>query len=673
MTASNSNATAIPLEPEYEVPFGYAGAADTDTGAGTATVAQPYGLLDGEHATRAELPLAYRRVANTVAAYDAKEVAQTVQHMREAKANTVSAHYLRQQSRNRTEQLKRQVTTLAFREGIGADEVAMLAGLLVGAFIAGGFGFGGAAGDARRRERADHLNKYLDRCHARVAGGQPFLPVPFGKQLLGDDYVEKMNAWFTDSFEPKARQWTYGKLAETVVPVSLETLGNYGVAIQLDAFDKIAAGRPMSEVTVSYQQQMAQLTEMAQLSGVMGTQLSNAIDMQMVRMTNDQGMLDMSDFVQNYNGLKNLDGLVFTVGEARSALDVITRYQGRGISGDDQSLCDQVRQILHMDGDERTAQQQREADTVVDEEYTEAPTSIEIEADSIEAVDPEEKREEGAYETEDTEQEEDTADAEDAVDASVDAREHNADGAEVEPTEGVAEAPAPETENAADSVDVEDKDEPQSASETAPFEVFDGIDRDQVHAHINDVQPALNFGGSNYVNAALEVAFDGQSVSLRGVENVNTGKMIVFDCDQLSDPAYKQTVRDHGYYVIDGLTHEQYLEMTGESTGPKKLNHGPDPVSGAPVVWVDGFADYRWSGDVASDGAVTDIEVNGDWAAARLRNINPASAMLRDSVFEKLGVNFKPYTRLVDYERELAAKSAENAKLNSTYTDGPEV
>lgn len=621
-----SSSIAVPAGLQYEGPFDGATATETPVDA-------PYArtrAFIGERAaakgvtTKADLPAQYRRIADVVSAYDAKEIALNAQRMHEKNAAAVSADVLRHQSKARTEQLKRQITTLAFREGIGADEVAMLAGILVGAFIAGGFGIGGAGGAARRRDRADHINKYLDRCRARVDAGEPFLPVPFGGKLLGDKTVEHMNAWFTDSFEPKMREYAYGNLAEKAVPVSLETLGNYGIAIQLDAFDRIAKGQSASSVTVDYQRQFTALRKVAAESGVNDSELDAAINLQMVRMTDEHGFIDVQSMIKVYGMFGDLEGAHITPDDARIAAGYIAKYQvpsNQPVVSTDAFIRESVLERMHFTVATAGPQDNR-APFMNDDD---GPIDV---TDTAVVVSEDEHPKhpllpDGADETK-------QADVTSEVDRDV-----------------------VDDDKRQDAVDVE------SDSELESQTLDDLLDQSAAPVTLGPVQAVMSFS-TTYDAFMRTVDVDGQTSELLGITMPTHASALVFDCGALENKRCKEAVLSAGYKVYNGLTQAAFESLVSTDA---PLVEGRDPTTGAPVVYFKGFEDFKWRGELAGNTVVTDTRIDDTtWAS---QSVPEAVRIARDAIFAVHGVRFVAAQTKREYVAEHGEQSM-NTQLNST-------
>ena len=262
---------------------------------------------------------AMARISDTVREADAKSIAQLAEQMRRDASAAVDVNAARSRDRERTMMLKRQITGMAFRQGVGVDEVAMLAGLLIGAMITGGFGFGGDKGVVRRAERACHTDAMLDRMHMRAERGELFCGGKLGALMPGD-LRESLNDWYLRSMEPKMREHVH-HTSDTPVPLSVETLGNYAMAAQLSTLDEICADdfdpARLKDCIVSYQRQMNDIREMARISGT-NIDPSQAARYQTLKMTDEDGCV-----VVDAMGFENLACGAFNISQFGEVLKII--------------------------------------------------------------------------------------------------------------------------------------------------------------------------------------------------------------------------------------------------------------------------------------------------------------------------------------------------------------
>lgn len=262
---------------------------------------------------------AMARISDTVREADAKDIAQLAEQMRRDANAAVDVNAARSRDRERTMMLKRQITGMAFRQGVGVDEVAMLAGLLVGAMITGGFGFGGDKGVVRRAERARHTDAMLDRMHMRAERGELFCGGKLGALMPGD-LRESLNDWYLRSMEPKMRERVH-HVSGTPVPLSVETLGNYAMAAQLSTLDEICADdfdpARLKDCIASYQRQMNDIREMARISGA-NIDPSQTARYQTLKMTDEDGCV-----VVDAMGFENLACGAFDISQLGEALKII--------------------------------------------------------------------------------------------------------------------------------------------------------------------------------------------------------------------------------------------------------------------------------------------------------------------------------------------------------------
>lgn len=262
---------------------------------------------------------AMARISDTVREADAKSIAQLAEQMRRDASAAVDVNAARSRDRERTTMLKRQITGMAFRQGVGVDEVAMLAGLLIGAMITGGFGFGGDKGVVRRAERACHTDAMLDRMHMRAERGELFCGGKLGALMPGD-LRESLNDWYLRSMEPKMREHVH-HASDTPVPLSVETLGNYAMAAQLSTLDEICADdfdpARLKDCIVSYQRQMNDIREMARISGA-NIDPSQTARYQTLKMTDEDGCV-----VVDAMGFENLACGAFDISQFGEALKIV--------------------------------------------------------------------------------------------------------------------------------------------------------------------------------------------------------------------------------------------------------------------------------------------------------------------------------------------------------------
>lgn len=233
------------------------------------------------------------RVQRLVRDYDANSVTKQVRHLRRMQAREMDMAQLQREDSNRTQMLKRQISGMALRGGISADEVAMVAGLVVGAALVGGFGFGMPSRQMKSKQRAARIDGLCERAHARVDRGECFLPVV--GHVLPRDVQSSLNEWFCNTAEPRLRTIAHETLAHEHVPLSLETIGSQGLAIELDALRQLMDPEhpvPYTQVRRQYQERMDGLVELAHADGITPQQVKAAMVTQSLKLTDESGRID---------------------------------------------------------------------------------------------------------------------------------------------------------------------------------------------------------------------------------------------------------------------------------------------------------------------------------------------------------------------------------------------
>lgn len=233
------------------------------------------------------------RCMRLVRDYDVGSIQKQVARLRRMQSRETDMAQLRREDEQRTQMLKRQITGMAFRGGISADEVAMVAGLIVGAAVVGGFGFGMPSRQMKSKQRAARVDGLCERAHARVDRGECFLPAV--GRVLPSATVDALNDWFCNAAEPRLRGFMHETLAREHVPLSLETVGSQGLAFELDALRQLLDDKhPVSYVTVmrQYHERMDALVELAQADGMSERHIQAAMGAQALKLMGEDGTID---------------------------------------------------------------------------------------------------------------------------------------------------------------------------------------------------------------------------------------------------------------------------------------------------------------------------------------------------------------------------------------------
>lgn len=265
-------------------------------------------------------------IRHAVQTTDAGQICKLARENAKRKESELSLRDLKQAERARMDNLKSQFMRFSYHNGLSGDDIAIFAGLIIGAAVMSGFGIGNKP-EQMRKAAGESMQKFVERCDARVAAGECFLPIPWMREGSGADQnlTDRLNSWYRDVGRERVLRMGAATAAEHV-PYSLETLGNMGLAIQMQALTSFADGSAtLNDVSNRYREQMAGLQKLAASVNVKPDQLDDAMRMQSMRIADPvTGMLTFDEnevFSQFHNlNVENIQELcrIFTHGSYRS-------------------------------------------------------------------------------------------------------------------------------------------------------------------------------------------------------------------------------------------------------------------------------------------------------------------------------------------------------------------
>lgn len=265
-------------------------------------------------------------IRHAVQTTDADQICKLARENAKRKESELSLRDLKQAERARMDNLKSQFMRFSYHNGLSGDDIAIFAGLIIGAAVMSGFGIGNKP-EQMRKAAGESMQKLVERCDARVAAGECFLPIPWMREGSGADQnlTDRLNSWYRDVGRERVLRMGAATAAEHV-PYSLETLGNMGLAIQMRALTSFADGSAtLNEVSNRYREQMAGLQKLAGSVNVKPDQLDDAMRMQSMRIADPiTGMLtfDKNEAFSQFHNLnvENIQELcrIFTHGSYRS-------------------------------------------------------------------------------------------------------------------------------------------------------------------------------------------------------------------------------------------------------------------------------------------------------------------------------------------------------------------